>query len=208
METPILEFAQRAREAGLPVMLKQPVPEIPNTKDALGVPMDPQLVAFYRKTNVCAIGPALDCYIHKGADELVNDNLHMRRIFDELPFLHDVLIWARDTTYSIEMTSIPALADCDGRQPVIILDVNDAPIVLPLASSFNRALELVVENRIQAVRGDETREPFPYVMADTVACDTRLMQLIDTRAFHDMCPGAALEPEWLDMLCTTRDRPK
>lgn len=74
---------------------------------------------------------------------------------------------------------------------------------MPLASTVNRALELIVQDCILAA-GNDSREPFPYDMAEVVALDTRLMQLIDTGAFHSL--GADLEEEWLDMLREARDQ--
>jgi hypothetical protein len=102
----------------------------------------------------------------------------------------------------LDVTPIPSLADGHGRQPVVLLDAVEAPYIMPLASSFDRALALIVEDTIYA--DDEFREAFPYVMVESVAADTRLMQLIDAGAFHALGGGADVDDECLDMLRQAR----
>ena len=205
MNTPILELAGKARESGLAVQLAQPLVGLPDVHNLLGVPMDPQLAALYRATNGFGLREFYVLPILGGRDwDLDDRNASARETLDYIPLLHDVLMWARDNTYLTDVTSIPALADEQGRQPVVLLDAVEAPFITPLASTLNRALELIVEDRILAARDGEMREVFPTVMAEAVAQDTRLMQLIDAGAFHDLGGGVDLDEEWLERLRAAR----
>jgi hypothetical protein len=155
--SPILELAQRARDAGLPVELAEPLDDVPDTM--LGVALDPQLIALYRITNGLeildfSISPILD-----GSNwDFEDRNRDTRSTLDYLPFLHDVLLWGVVNRQLLDVTSIPSLADDHGRQPVVLLDAVEAPYIMPLASSFDRALTVIIEGRFHA--NDEWSEAF------------------------------------------------
>ena len=197
----ILEIARRARDAGLPANLEPPLSEVPAS--ILGVTLDPQLVAIYQVSNGLEIGDFFITAILGGKNfDLEADSASTRRDLDTLPLLHDVLLWGYVESIQVEITSIPALADEQGRQPVVILDLNDAPHIEPLASTVNRAVELIVQDCILTGGDYESREPLPIELADDIARDTRLMELIDAGAFHAL--GVEVAEEWLDMLRAAR----
>lgn len=204
METPILELARRARAVGLDIQLTEPLPTIPDVRASIGLAIDPQLQALYRVTNGLCVGRFDILPIRRGSGsdlEEVNDEL--RDILNYLPFVREVLVWGSHTTNLTTLACMPALADQQGRQPVIFLNANEGPYITPLSSTFNRALTLIMEDRIQeGPVYDEWREAFPYVMVDDVIEDARLMQMIDAGAFHDL--GVDVEEEWLDMLREAR----
>ena len=85
------------------------------------------------------------------------------------------------------------------------MDIHEKPYILPLASTLGRALSLVIEDEIRASRDHTWRdEPFPYVMAERIARDTRLMELIEAGAFATIDGGSEDLREWCELLVEIR----
>ena len=88
---------------------------------------------------------------------------------------------------------------------MVILNAIEAPYTMPLASTCNRALTLMVEYWIRDIDGEA--DAFPLEMIPDIVRDTRLMQLIDGGAFDFLADGGApVSDEWLEDLARQRPR--
>ena len=112
-----------------------------------------------------------------------------------------MLVWAICAYHSRYLATVPIAPDAQGRRPVVIVDANEDPYLLPLASTLNRAVHLVVTDEIRAAQ-DHTwhDDPFPDNMVAEVAKDARLIQLLQGGAFADRPGMTADSLAWCDAL--------
>ena len=199
--TNILDLAEQARLAGLHVKIQPPAEELPDTDALLGTPLDSELAELLRVANGCQIA-SLTIYGAAGSpNTLIGMNRDIRAIRDDIPLLGRVLLCAGFGYQATNLATVPNHTDEKGRQPVVIVDTNEEPFMVPLASTVNRALELVVEDDIRRTQDEFwSDEPFPENLAERIAQDVRLMELINAGAFADIDGGTEDLQEWCELL--------
>lgn len=197
----ILELIRRARQSGLDTRIAEPVAELPDVSTLLDMPMDPQLAALYRATNGCVIENLFVFGVRDVRYELIATNQFARQIRPEVAMLTNVLLCASFGHEATDLALVPVHADEQGCHPVVIVDTNEEAYIMPLASTLNRGLALLVDDEILFARDQGRVEPpFPDNAVEKIRQDTRLMQLIEADAFASIGGDRTLTQEWYDML--------
>lgn len=147
---------------------------------------DPQLAAMLRKNNGGLLW-RLHLYGGPGAsNDLVERNRSLREIRDDIPFLTDMILFGEAAYQAVFWATIPALARPDGIQPVVYLDFNEVPKILPIASSIDRAFYLlgqyleILKSRFGSINVGAGEYFFPWDIPDLVAKDQDLTQLLNS----------------------------
>lgn len=161
-----------------------------------GLPLDPVLAEVYAQLGAAAFATDVDGLILRRYDDternLEEDNRwwsagHRERL--SIP----TFIFAGEPNLAYHYATVPALADAEGRQPVVMVDVYEDPYALPVASdvddffdAYSRYLETLMA--IPGAR-EEAQLAFPWSVASIIARDGRLMKMIHEGRFDPLMPN-------------------
>jgi hypothetical protein len=169
-----------------------------------GLPFDPMLAAFYARFAYAAI--ALDVtgiIMEPLSDEdrqLEQQNAWWSRGFRQRLAL-PTLIFAGEPHMAYHYAVVPSLADDQGVQPVVRVDVYEEPYALPVASSVDRFFETYSRYLEALVALPQGREEggalltFPWDVPEFIGHDAPLVEGIRTGRFDPFMPGSE-EQAW------------
>jgi hypothetical protein len=158
-----------------------------------GVPFDPVLASVYARLGHAALATRVMSWVLTRSDDQVhrleeNNEWWRENYWDALG--EPVIVFGGDVyTYA----TVPGLADEQGRQPVVEVDIYEyEPMVMPIASnvdrffdSYSRYLEaLVAHPRYQGA--GETALTFPWDVTGILARDERLVELMRAGRFDSL----------------------
>jgi hypothetical protein len=150
-----------------------------------GLPFDGVLAAVYVQLGYAAFATDVDGIVLRRYDDvdrkLEEDNRwwsegHRARL--ALP----TFIFVGEPMMAYHYATVPDLADAQGRQPVVMVDVYEEPYAMPVASdvdaffdAYSRYLE-----RLKATPGEseETQLTFPWNVSAIIGRDKRLVEMI------------------------------
>ena len=164
--------------------MNPPATEIPDTRTALGQPLDPQLAALLARANGWELDGrnwGLSLKDVGGKNDLSSYNRSLRRMRDDLPRIIDFVLFGQWGHQAAYLATVPALAAADGTQPVMWVDLNEDLWTMPMASSVDRALDLIA--RYLERDRDRGEITFPWDVPDLIAADAPLVHAIEAGAF-------------------------
>jgi hypothetical protein len=169
-----------------------------------GLPFDPMLAAFYARFAYAVFAMDVTGIIMEPlSDEdrqLEEQNAWWSRGYRQRLAL-PTLIFAGEPHMAYHYAVVPSLADEQGLQPVVRVDVYEEPYALPVASCVDRFFETYSRYLEALVALPQGREEggalltFPWDVPDLIARDASLVEGIRTGRFDPFMPGAE-EQTW------------
>ncbi|HYH98610.1 hypothetical protein [Hyalangium sp.] len=162
-----------------------------------GLPLDPVLAAVYSRLGYAAFATDVAGFIlHRSDDEerqLEAKNQWWREGYRNQLALPTV-IFAGEPFMAYHFATVPGLADAQGYQPVVWVDVYAEPYAIPMASNvdsffdvYSRYLEALLAT--PGFKKGEVPLTFPWEVQGLHARDTRLVELIREGRFDPLMPG-------------------
>lgn len=186
-----------------------PPPQPPPVTGTLvdGQPLDPLLAAFYRQAGEASFatdkaGIMIAPWGGSVEYNLEAENQRWRGLLQgHLPL--PVLIFAGEPHTIYRYATLPGLADEQGRQPVVHLDMYEDPHALPVASTVDRFFELYaryLEELVSTPGYEEDGEAaltFPWQVPHLLTEDRQLIQLIRAGCFDPIMQKTGATPKWI-----------
>lgn len=162
-----------------------------------GLPLDPVLAALYTQQGYIAFAlDVADIVISRYDDEqqLLEDNKWWSSSYRQQLALQ-TLVFASEPLTAYKYATVPSLADTQGRQPVVLVDVYETPYALPVASdvdsffdTYSRYLEALMALPNAREEGASLMN-FPWKSHGIIGRDARLVELIREGRFDPLMPG-------------------
>jgi hypothetical protein len=189
------------RRQGIAVKQEPPVaPALEAGAPVAGQPLDPVLAAVHARMGSFWVKDEFFLFRRNGGQrfDLGRVNARWRQVRPE-PF-GSLLVFAEEDRLGYLYATVPRLADSRGRQPVVKLDVYEAPYALPVASDVDRFFDTYARY-LEAVRpgvGEEqVPPPFPWAVPELLVRDGPLVALLEAGRFERLLPvEAAQAREW------------
>jgi hypothetical protein len=197
------------QQHSLPLELSPPLASAPTPGEfVLGEPFDPQLAATYQRLGFSELGPLTLFGPDSGERGLIPDNEELRK-FDWEP-ARSMLVFGKETGFAYYCGTVPRLANSQGLQPVVYIDLHEGIYVFPVASSvdrffhlYSRYLDLLVAD--PSYGQDGTILPgFPWDMTHLITRDEPLMEHVLAGRFDFLADNRRDAVEWLHELRTAR----
>jgi hypothetical protein len=102
--------------------------------------------------------------------------------------------------------TVPALADAQGRQPVVWVSCYEQPYALPVASDVDRFFDTYARYLEELVRAPGFAQEgsaalqFPWEIPHLLAEDARLVEAVRAGSFDELMPGEASAHRWVEAL--------
>jgi hypothetical protein len=161
-----------------------------------GLSMDRVLSAVYSRLGFAVFATDVDGIILRRYDDterkLEEDNRWWSEGYRKRLAL-PTLIFAGEPMMAYHYATVPSLADAQGRQPVVMVDVYEDPYAIPVASDvdcFFDAYSRYLES-LMAIPGarEETSMTFPWSVSDIIGRDARLVEMIHEGRFDVLMPN-------------------
>jgi hypothetical protein len=146
-----------------------------------GLPFDPVLAAVYARLGQGAFATDVAGIILSRFDDeerkLEGDNQWWSEGYRKRLAL-PTFIFAAEPLMAYHYATVPSLADGQGRQPVVWIDVYEEPYALPVASTVDRFLEIYARYLETLMAMPKAREEgdtlltFPWGVPDLIARDS------------------------------------
>ncbi|MBE4750321.1 hypothetical protein G4177_19325 [Corallococcus sp. ZKHCc1 1396] len=183
--------------------MSPPSPDAPRQgMQLLGAPLDPMLAGLYARTGRATLG---DFVLYRpdssAADGVLGVNAWMRGQ-GQAPFPSCVLfgqVSNLESYYGV----VPGLADARGVQPVLYVDVQEEPHVVPVASSVEAlfhqlaAFMDLLPEQPDFVPGRCSTVPFPFAAAGLIAEDRPLVDLMRAGRFDGLVTQDEESQRWM-----------
>lgn len=163
-----------------------------------GLPFDPMLAALYARFSHAAFATDVAGIILRhcdaGGHTLETDNTWWSEGYRR-QFALPTFIFAGEALSASHYTTVPALADAQGYQPVIKVDVHEQPYALPVASTVDRLFEAYsyyLEALLALPHARDEGEAlllFPRDVPHIIGRDTQLVAAIRDGRFDPLMPG-------------------
>jgi hypothetical protein len=199
-------LCEQCRRLGLTYKLIPQVGDPPNTQPVLGSTLDPYLRVLLSRING---GQLWKLYLFGGEgspNELIGINRDIRLISDDLPELVEFVLFGQIGNQATHLAVVPSLANADGYQPVVVLDLNEDIKVVPVASNVDRCFELLARYLdLLVVRWGDVEEGemnllFPWDGQDLIARDEDLIKLINQGLFDKYAGVGSDSRKFLDQI--------
>jgi hypothetical protein len=168
----------------------------------MGLPFDRVLSAVYTQLGYAAFATDVDGIVLRRYDDterkLEEDNrwwseAHRARL--ALP----TFIFAGEPMMAYHYATVPELADVQGSQPVVMVDVYEEPYAMPVASdvdTFFDAYSHYLEHLKATPRGiGGSQLTFPWNVSDIIGRDRRLVEMIHEGRFDPLMTNREVQ-EW------------
>jgi hypothetical protein len=155
-----------------------------------GLPFDRVLSAVYAQLGYAAFATDVDGIVLRRYDDAERKLEEDNRWWSEgyrarlaLP----TFIFAGEPMMAYHYATVPELADAQGRQPVVMVDVYEEPYAMPVASdvdAFFDAYSRYLERLKVTPRGmEESQLTFPWNVSAIIGRDRRLAEMIHAGRF-------------------------
>jgi hypothetical protein len=190
------------RRHGFPVRVDPPSSDAPQPGSMLlGAPLDPMLGRIYARTGRALLGDIELYRPGSGPDGVLDVNGWLRGR-GQAPFPACVL-FGQVANLAYYYGVVPALADVDGVQPVLYIDVQEEPHVVPVASSVDglfgqlaRFMDLLPEDP-DFVPGRCSTTTFPFATPGIIASDTVLVDMMRAGRFDGLVTRDEESQRWM-----------
>jgi hypothetical protein len=194
------------RRKGIAVKQEAPVsPALAAGALVAGQPLDPVLAAVHARLGYCWVKEEFFLFRRNGGQrfDLGRVNERWRQVRPE-PF-GSLFVFAEEDRLGYLYATVPRLADSRGRQPVVKLDVYEAPYALPVASDVDRFFDTYARylEAVRPERGEAEGMPpsFPWAVPELLARDGPLVALLEAGRFDRLLPPEAVQArEWCGRL--------
>jgi hypothetical protein len=159
-----------------------------------GLPFDPVLAAVYARLGHAAFATDVAGIILSRSNdeerELDEDNERWMGTYREQLAL-PTFVFAGEPAMAYRYATVPSLADEQGRQPVVHVDVYEDPYAQPIASNVDRFFEAYsyyLEALLALPNGRQEASllTFPWEVPEIIGRDGRLVQLIQAGRFDSL----------------------
>jgi hypothetical protein len=172
----------------------------------MGLPLDPLLAAFYKQWGKLSLttDQAGVFIIPWGSDSddspqaennLQTENKRWRGTLEEQQAYSALLFFAGEPNTLYRYATMPELADAQGLQPVVHVDLHEEPYALPIASSVDLFFDLYARYLKELAstprHGATLLSSFPLEVPHLFAPDRRLVGLIRDGHFEPLLSPAA-----------------
>lgn len=197
------------QQHSLPLELSPPLASVPQPGELVfGEPFDPQLAATYQRLGFAEFGPLTLFGPDSGEKGLIPDNEELRKY--EWEPARSMLIFGKETGFAYYHGTVPRLANSQGLQPVVHIDLHEGLDVFPIASSVDRFfylyscyLELLVADPGYGQPYAEVIN-FPWGMTQLITRDEPFMEQVLADRFDFLADQYRDGVEWLQRLRTAR----
>jgi hypothetical protein len=180
-----------------------------------GLPFDPVLAAVYTHVGFAAFatdvaGIVVHCH-DDTAQKVEEDNQWWSEGYRTQLAL-PTFIFAGEPFMAYHYATVPSLADEQGRQPVVMVDVYEQPFALPVASNVDRFFELYARYLEALMALPNAREEggallaFPWEIPKIIARDARLVELLRAGSFSPIMKTTSTTPEWVAQVMAAAER--
>ncbi|WP_224244261.1 hypothetical protein [Hyalangium gracile] len=174
-----------------------------------GLPFDPMLAAVYSRLGQGAFATDVAGIILSRFDDeerkLERDNQWWSQGYRKSLAL-PTFIFAGEPLMAYHYATVPSLADDEGRQPVVWIDVYEEPYALPVASNVDRFfatyagyLEALMALPKAREEGD-TLLTFPWGVPALMGGDTQLVELLRSGSFSPIMKTTSTTPKWVSQV--------
>lgn len=192
-------------DLGLHREVTQPLAQIPDATDQLGVHLDQDLITLYEHTNGARLWDVFVFGAHESSNNIFEINQTFRSISqDVFPSLDGLLIYAQIGYQETYLATVSCQDSHSGRYPVVYVDLNEEAIFLPLASSVDsgfvfiaRYLIFLAEEYGSVAAGLE-EVIFPWDVPQLVINDKDFSRCLRERCFGEyVSEDNSTVKEWL-----------
>jgi hypothetical protein len=169
-----------------------------------GLPLDPMLAAFYARFGHAAFASDITGIVMEPLSEtsqqLEEQNAWWSRGYRQQLAL-PTFIFAGEPHLAYHYATVPTLADAQGLQPVVRVDVHEEPYAVPVASSVDRFFEIYsryLEALLALPRARQEKGAllaFPWEIPHLFGHDPPLVEALRAGRFDALMPGAE-ERSW------------
>lgn len=180
-----------------------------------GLPFDSLLAAVYAQMGFGAFATDVAGIVVRRYDDTARkveeDNAWWSQGYREQLALPTFLFAAEPFT-AYHYATVPSLADEQGRHPVVMVDVNEEPYALPVASSVDRFFEAYSRYLEALMALPDAREEkgalltFPWDVPEIIGRDAALVRLLGLGSFTPIMKTTGSTPEWVAQVLAARER--
>lgn len=170
----------------------------------LGAPIDPFLAGLYSRMGRATFGDIELYRPGSGPDGILDVNTWLRG--RGLVPVSSCVLFGQVANLAYYYGVAPGLADARGVQPVLYLDLQEEPLVVPVASSvdwlFNqlaRFMELLPKES-DFIPGRCSTTTFPFAAAGLIAQDTALVDMMRAGRFDGLATRDAESQRWMQQV--------
>ncbi|WP_147443772.1 hypothetical protein [Corallococcus sicarius] len=197
---------------GFPVRMDPPAPDAPPPGTQwLGAPLDPMLAGLYARTGRATLGDFVLYRPGSGADGALDVNAWMRG--QGLTPFPACVLFGQVANLEYYYGVVPGLADAQGVQPVLYIDVQEEPHVVPVASSMEwlftqlaQFMDLLPEQP-DFVPGRCSTVMFPFAAAEPIAQDRPLVDMMRAGRFDGLVTRDEESQQWMQQVLDASGRP-
>ncbi|MBN1206680.1 MAG: hypothetical protein JXB05_17485 [Myxococcaceae bacterium] len=173
-----------------------------------GLPFDPVLAAVYSRVGFAAFATDVGGIVMRRYDDTARkveeDNEWWSQGYRTQLAL-PTFIFAGEPFIAYHYATVPALADDQGRQPVVMVDVNEGPYALPVASNVDRFFETYAGYLEALMALPHAREGgaslvFPWDVPEVIGRDARLMELLRAGSFSPIMKADRTTSSWVEQV--------
>ncbi|MCY1081787.1 hypothetical protein [Archangium lansingense] len=171
-----------------------------------GLPVDSLLAALHSRVSFVGLEEGFVLLRAGGAQESGMTRVNERWRHDWAEPFGSLLVFGKEDMLAYYYATVPRLADARGWQPVVKLDMHEAPYALPLASNidsfldtYSRYLEALVEEPEYEELGSAALA-FPWQVPEIFARDQQLVQMLRDARFDFLLPGDDETRAWISQV--------
>jgi hypothetical protein len=168
-----------------------------------GLPVDPLLAAVHSRVSYIGLEEGFVLLRAGVARESDLSRVNERWRRDQAEPFASLLVFGKEDMLAYYYATVPRLADARGRQPVVKLDMHEAPHALPLASdidsffdTYSRYLEALVAEPDHEELGPAALT-FPWQVPEIPARDRPLVEMLRDGRFDFLMPRDEETREWI-----------
>ncbi|RKH20433.1 hypothetical protein D7Y13_27180 [Corallococcus praedator] len=170
----------------------------------LGAPLDPMLAGLYARTGRATLGDFVLYRPGSGTDGVLDVNAGLRGQ-GQTPFPSCVL-FGQVSNLEYYYGVVPDLADAHGVQPVLYVDVQEEPHVVPVASNVEALLHQLacfmdlLPEQSDFVPGRCSTVMFPFAAAELIAEDRALVDMMRAGRFDGLVTRDEESQRWMQQV--------
>jgi len=166
-----------------------------------GLPLDPMLAAVYSRLGYAAFATDVAGIVlyHSNDEEqeLEEDNERWLEDYRQQLAL-PTLIFAGEPAMAYRYATVPSLANEQGHQPVVRVDVYEDPYAHPIASDVNhffRIYSYYLETLMQLpdAREEAGLLTFPWEVPEIIGRDSRLVEMLQAGRFDSLMSNTEIQ---------------